>query len=187
MSLLTEDLPKSLIIEGEECPIRTDLKTWLKFSQLVDNENIFKALPEMLQLVFFKLPPKLEGAIYAMLDFYSGIKTEHIEKEKGTTKKALFDFEYDAELIYAAFMQQYGIDLSESNMHWWKFRALVYGLAEDTHFSKVIHFRGVDLNEIKDKEQKAFYRRMKAVYKLPDNRSEQAKEECINAVMESVF
>ncbi len=187
MSLLTEELPKSLIIEEVECPIRTDFKTWLKFSNLMETENILNALPQMLRLVFFALPPKLEGAIYAMLDFYSGILPEKVKGNQGAPQKALFDFEYDAELIYAAFMQQYGIDLCESNIHWWKFRALVNGLAEDTNFSKVIQFRGVELSEIKDKDRKTFYRRMKAVYRLPDNRSEQAKEERINSVMESVF
>lgn len=187
MSILTDDLPASLDIEGVKCPIQTDFKTWLKVSKLMETETIINVLPQILRLVFFELPPKLEGAIYAILDFYLGVSSKNVSQGQGSTNKALFNFDYDAELIYAAFMQQYGIDLCESTMHWWKFRALVNGLAEDTHFSKVIQCRGVDLSEIKDKERKAFYRKMKELYKLPDNRSEEIKEKNVNANIESVF
>ena len=90
-------------------------------------------------------------------------------------------------MIYSAFMQQYKIDLSDTRMHWWKFKALFGGLSEDTHIVKAIQYRTIDLSTIKDKEQKKFYKKMKSAYKLPDNRNEQQKEEYINTVLEGMF
>lgn len=51
------------------------------------------------------------------------------------------DFEQDAPLIFAAFLQAYGIDLDKSNMHWFKFRDLLEAVPDDTSFSKVVELR----------------------------------------------
>jgi len=74
-------------------------------------------------------------------------------------------------------MQQYNIDLQEIKyMHWWKFKALFNGLAENTEIVKIMGYRAVNLSKIKDKEQKNFYKRMKKIYALPDTRSQEEKE-----------
>ena len=39
-----------------------------------------------------------------------------------------------------------------------------------------MEIRALDLSKVKDKEQKAHYRRLKRVYKLPDPRSEEERE-----------
>ena len=53
------------------------------------------------------------------------------------------DFEQDAGLIYAGFLQTYGIDLYEerNRMDWRIFLALVRGLPEQTEFSRVVKIR----------------------------------------------
>lgn len=53
------------------------------------------------------------------------------------------DYNKDASLIYAAFMQQYGIDLIEmqGRLSWNQFKALMDGLTEDTKFIQVIQIR----------------------------------------------
>lgn len=53
----------------------------------------------------------------------------------------------DAELIYASFLQDYGIDLFEEQgkMHWYKFLALINGLSENTTLKKVIQIRQMPL------------------------------------------
>ena len=37
-------------------------------------------------------------------------------------------------------------------------------------------YRSIDLSKIKDKEQKAYYRKLKRDFALPDNRTEEEKE-----------
>ena len=120
------------------------------------------------------------------MKFYSYTPVKSENKDRAVNKN-YFDFEYDANLIYSAFLQQYKIDLCQTNMHWWTFKALLGGLSDDTHFIKVVQYRSMDLSKIKDKEQKRHYQKMKALYKLPDNRSEEQKEQHLNDVMESMF
>lgn len=74
-------------------------------------------------------------------------------------------------------MQQYRIDLNSIKyLHWWKFRALFVNLNEDVMFSKIMQYRAIQLNTIKDNEMKKFYKKMKRLYALPDMRTEEEKE-----------
>lgn len=187
MSILTEALPDYIEVRGKRCQINTDFRVWLEFSEIInkdirETEKLFK----MFNLIFDELPPNLYDGISALMKFYSHTPPKAKREEKAINKN-YFDFEYDANLIYSAFLQQYKIDLCQVNMHWWTFKALLGSLSEDTHFMKAVQFRSMDISKIKDKEQKRYYQKMKALYKLPDNRSEQQKEQHINDVMESMF
>ncbi len=189
MSILTEGLPDSLVISGQSCKIRTDMKTWLRFSELMagSEEENRKNLPKMFKLVFDELPSNLFAAAAEMIQFYACGKIAGDKKGSGVPTKKAFDFEYDADLIYAAFLQQYNLDLVDSTLHWWKFRALLDSLSEETQFVKVVQYRSVNLSKIKDKEQRKFYRKMKELYRLPDNRSEAKKEEDFNRSFAAAF
>ena len=121
------------------------------------------------------------------MDFYSTEKLQKSNKRSEKKSKRVYDFEIDSELIYAAFMQQYKIDLSTVDLHWWKFKALFNSLSEDTQFIKVVRYRSMDLSKIKDKDQKKFYREMKSFYRLPDNRTEKEKEEGLNNALSGLF
>ena len=124
MSILTEGLPDFLIVSGKKCRIRTDFKTWLKFSEIMSEEkDLVEKTTEILTLIFCELPPNLHDAFAAMGEFYA---REQKRGKGGEGKnKAVYDFEYDADLIYAAFLQQYKIDLCDTDMHWWKFKAFL--------------------------------------------------------------
>ena len=54
-----------------------------------------------------------------------------------------FSFTQDAPYIYAAFRQQYGIDLlaERGKLHWWAFNALLKGLTADTQFVRILQIR----------------------------------------------
>ena len=74
-------------------------------------------------------------------------------------------------------MQQYGIDLQDIEyLHWWKFKALFNGLAENTQFVKIMGYRAMDISKIKDKKEKKRYRELQRLYALPDMRTEEEKE-----------
>ena len=85
----------------------------------------------------------------------------------GINNKQPFDFEEDADLIYAGFMQQYGIDLQESDMHWWKFMILLENLGADTRLSRIMEYRTIDIaSKHLSKEQRKFYQAMQRYYGL---------------------
>ena len=91
--------------------------------------------------------------------------------------KQIYSYEFDAEYIYSAFMEQYKIDLNSiPYLHWWKFKALFNSLNEEVLFSKIMSYRAIDLSKIKDKDMKKYYKKMKKLYVLPDLRSEEEKE-----------
>ena len=176
MNILTDTLPEELLICGKNYPIKTDFKIWIKFSQIIfSGEMDHKKLAKALRLLFDKLPPKLDKALNAVMEFYNPPKKQSKSRQKKNNKRA-YDFEYDAEFIYAAFLQQYKIDLNKADLHWWQFKSLFDCLTDETNFIKIVGYRSINLKDIKDKEQKKFYREMKELYKLPDNRTEEEKE-----------
>lgn len=90
--------------------------------------------------------------------------------EKEETGRA-FDMYQDAEYIYASFMQDYGMDLVEQQgkLHWYKFRALLSGLSENTKLRKVIEIRQMELPKGKGSEkQRQQILALKKAYALKD-------------------
>jgi hypothetical protein len=92
--------------------------------------------------------------------------------EGGNSKgnaKPLFSFRADYPYIMAGFLRDYGIDLSEIEyLHWWKFRMLFEGLSEDTEIKQRIMYRGINLEEIKDKDEKKRIRKIQNAIRLPE-------------------
>lgn len=72
-----------------------------------------------------------------------------------------FDYFQDANLIYSAFQQAYGLSLDEvTNMHWWRFLALLEGLPAGTRFMDVISIRTMEIDPKESPEVKL--RKLKA-------------------------
>ncbi|EUJ47648.1 Gp15 family bacteriophage protein [Listeria fleischmannii] len=77
-------------------------------------------------------------------------KAEIIERllapEKEIAEKS-FDWDQDAEYIYAAFKEQYNVDLidEQGKLHWLKFQAMFHSLNKDTYFSQIKNIREMDV------------------------------------------
>lgn len=171
MNIITDILPESVEAEGISYPVKTDFKVWLKFYSIMnDKEKSPAERATRAILCCFdaekgnKLPKTLEDAASALLRFYAAGAEE--SGKKASEKEKVFDFTEDAGYIYAAFFQQYGIDLAECSMHWYRFLALLNGLSEDTQLRKIIAWRSADLSQIKDEKKREFYRKMKNIYGL---------------------
>lgn len=163
MNFWVTPLPETVTIQGKEIPIYTDFRVWVKCGILLEQEkNPISLAVELLRLCYPALPPSFEGAMEGIFSFYTGGDKP---AEKG--KKPLYSFDYDGDLIYAAFYSQYGIDLAHASLHWYQFRALFAGLEENSRFAEVLGAREVNLSKISDPAQKAYYRKLKANYRLP--------------------
>ena len=81
-----------------------------------------------------------------------------------------FSFTQDAPYIYAAFRQQYGIDLlaERGKMHWWAFNALLRGLTDATQFVKILQIRQKPIPKATktNREEISQLLRLKAEYRL---------------------
>lgn len=187
MSLLTEPLPDFILVQGEKYSIKTDFPTWIQFEEVMLNRDldIYSKITAALKLCFDpekckRLPPSIDGILPGMYNFFlCGRETRPRCPEKGSGRRnqRIFSYSEDAEYIYAAFLEQYGIDLCTSrNLHWWRFSALFKGLNENVRLMKIISYRSIDSGSVSDSAKRTFYSKMKKLYALPDNRSEEQKE-----------
>lgn len=181
MNILIDRIPTSVKINNRRYRIRTDFRNSIQFDQLMQDDEVSDddKLPLALNLYYPVIPRDIKKAVKKMLWFYKcGKEKEEIKKSiNGKSDKQIFSFEYDAEYIYAAFLDQYGIDLQDiEDLHWWKFKAMFKGLKEDNLISKIIGYRAIDLSKIEDEKEREHYRKLQEFYKLPAKINKDEKE-----------
>lgn len=178
-NLLIDTLPEEIIVNGVAYPINTDFRIGIMFDQmlcdpkLTDEERIALAL----QMYFREsIPNDISSTLPELLTFYrcgasvppKPRRSRNRELSKPSAR--ILDYDYDAPLIYAAFLGQYGIDLQDIvALHWWKFSAMLKGLNSNEEISKVMSYRAMDLSGIKNKEERRRYASLKAKYALPND------------------
>jgi hypothetical protein len=180
MNLLIDLVPNTVNIDGEEYKINSDFRYSILFELLMQDKTLSdkEKTVNALSLYYSVCPKNINEAINQMLWFYRGGKDIELSKGKGKGKSdiQIYSFEHDDDYIYAAFMDQYGIDLQDIEyLHWWKFKAMFKSLREDNEIVKIMGYRSIDLSKIKDKEEKAYYRKMKELHKIPVSQSEKEK------------
>lgn len=180
MNILVDLLPTTIEINNMEYEINSDFRTSILFELLMQDDFIGEEerILMALQLYYPIIPADVNLAIEKMLWFYRCGKD--IKKSKGNGKgksiTQIYSFEHDDDYIYAAFLDQYSIDLQDIEyLHWWKFKAMFNSLKEDIKIVKIMEYRSIDLSKIKDKEQKAYYKRMKDLYEIPISKDEDRK------------
>lgn len=192
-NLLIDQLPEAVVVGGVSYEINTDFRIGIMFDQMLcdlklsDEEKVEIALG-----LYFKdaIPRDIDAALNELLLFYrcgSPPPPKPRKPRKEVPPKPpvrLLDYDHDAPLIYAAFLSQYGIDLQDIvDLHWWKFSAMMEGLKDDEEICKIMSYRAVDLNGIKDKAERARYAKLKAKYALPNDEAIAEKK----ALAEALF
>ena len=172
MKNLYTPLPDVVTVRGEQYPITTDFRDWLRFEALIDDAELTEQQKVLVMLQFFTetIPRDISAAVEALADFFRCGDSADNEPEQGKqadkTKGRVCDFSEDAPLIYAAFRQAYNIDLlSLEYLHWWAFRALLDALPENTRFSWVVGIRAADTRGM-SKNQSDYYTKMKKLVAL---------------------
>lgn len=74
----------------------------------------------------------------ALIDFYR--QPAQIPRDMGSGGKRLIDYTLDADLIYAGFLQCYGVDIIDTPIHWHKFLSMLRGL-HGTALNDVMGYR----------------------------------------------
>ena len=193
MNILIDKLPSTLKVGGNFYKINSDFRTSILFELMMQDRSLSnqEKLIAAIELYYKEIPQDLGEAINQIVWFYKCGKEEKVKEDSSngsSTQKQIYSYEYDAEYIYSAFLSQYRIDLQDAeDLHWWKFKAMFQGLNDNNEIIKIMGYRALDLNEIKDKKQKAHYRKLKNLYKLPDNRTEAEKEQMVADAFASLF
>ena len=176
MNILLDKLPS----EYEGLKIETNFRSFVLFELLMQDNKVSKEDKIALAIkIFYKETPKdIEKAIDGILWFYCrGNIDREIGKGEKNKKERIYSYEHDANAIYSAFWHDYRLDLNEIDyLHWWKFKSLFEGLNDENRICEIMGYRSINLSEIKDKDQKDKYRKLKKKYALPDERTEEEKE-----------
>lgn len=180
MNILVDLLPDKVTIDNKEYKINSDFRTSILFELLMQDSSISEKdkIRMALKLYYPVIPDNDKEAIEQILWFYRCGKDISLQKGNGEGKRSnqIYSFECDDEYIYSAYLNQYSIDLQDvEHLHWWKFKAMFKALKEDNLIVKIMNYRSIDLTKIKDKEQKAYYNKMKNLYKIPINKDEKEK------------
>lgn len=186
MNILIDLLPIDLEINGVRYKINTDFRYWINYTLLLEDNSFTEEekILTVLQLIFVDIiPENLQEAFEKIKWFYNcgeEIRTSNYKPVGKNEAEKIFDYEYDANYIYSAFMTQYHIDLQDVDLHWWKFQSLFRALDDNLLFSKIQKYRAIDLKDIKDSKEKAFYKKMKKLYELPRDEIEIENKEQLN-------
>lgn len=180
-------LPSTVVIGGTECPIHTDFRSGIRFELLVQEEEEERKLLEGLLEIYYDgmILENMEEAIERALWFYRGGEPEEKKSRTGVERKRAYSFDIDWDYIYAAFLEQFRIDLQEVDyLHWWKFRAMFLSLSENSRFMEIMGYRSIKLNRKMPKEQKEFYKKMQKLYAIPASGKDAAKKSALEEALE---
>lgn len=160
--------PSAVSVHGEDFPVHTEHWFWLTFSRLIREEH---PLTEFDFLYDGEKPADREAGLAALMSFYA--PPQSLPRDIGGGDSGpVVDFAQDEDLIYAAFMQCYGIDLKAEALHWHKFLALFRGLG-GTKLNEVMGFRSWDEGDKGGYEQ--FMRDMKRAWRLEESETAEDK------------
>ena len=166
--LLLDGLPE----EYEGIPISADFRNMINVDRILHDPNISEAekITSALYQLYPEIPKDIHKAVEGLVWFYARGIASSDGKGEGTKKapRKAFDFEQDANLIYAAFYATYGISLTTVEfLHWWEFMALFEGLPETTLMQRVIYWRTADVSGL-PKHEKNHVLKMRKLFALKE-------------------
>ena len=166
MNILTDRLPTSLTINGQDYKIKSDFRTALKIILAFEDAELAGVEKSILfyDLLYIDKPEDVMQALQQGTWFLNGGKDEENESDG----PRVFSWDRDSNLIYAAFQQTHGIDLAEAELHWWKFLALFMDLGSETAFCSLVGLRRRVKTGKATKEEKQMAREMGSLFIVPD-------------------
>lgn len=160
IDLRKRGLPDSIEVDGKAVPVLTDFRVWIAW--LHDLEAA-KRVPLYIFPEGVELPPR-ESWLPSALEFAKSPSAT--PKAKNASRDKAFDFVLDGDYIAASFMQAYGIDLTECEMHWHLFKALFMSLPGDTKMAQIMGYRLYNPADAKKKHE-TVQASLKDAWKLP--------------------
>lgn len=169
--------PEYAEIDGKKYKINTDFRVAIECNRIAEDETIGDY-------------ERVLGVIYTLFG-EEGINTpEHYERLLEMAKKYLscgkeleirkqeepdMDYIQDMDYIEASFMSDYRIDLSNMELHWWKFCNLMNGLSNSELgnsciLNRIRNIRTMDLSQVKDKKERDKLAKLKKEFALKKNR-----------------
>lgn len=160
LSLTNKSLPNTVCVGGRDFSIYTDFRVWMRFEIAVNKMKKDRNIE--ISYLF-----KNEHPRYCNInDLFVFSRPKHeLPRSIGCSSDVIvLDYELDADLIYSAFLGQYGIDLIDiEELHWHKFIALLGGINESTRLREVMGYRSYKKDNRKDRD---IYEELKAAWEI---------------------
>lgn len=179
MNPLYEPFPDHVIVNGEKIRIVTDFREYIKLMDLLKDDEVDDNEKAQLIACWFVDDPGYDFSecLQALTDFVTNYKGQEEKKSQEEESNEdndkrhdpIISYSQDAPYIISGFLECYGIDLLEiPYMHWWKFQMLIDGMNEDCELKKRMGYRSIDLNKIKDKEERERIRKIQKQIAIVD-------------------
>lgn len=176
---LSKGLPNTITVDGEPYLIKTDFREWLKFTKIIEEGDC--TLADIL-FVFENEYPMTDFS-KEILEFY--LNPNNVPNYRGGSEERVLDYLEDSEYIYASFMAVYGIDLCDVELHWWKFKALLLGLPDDSKIKQIMAMRSYVKSNKNDPDKIAMEN--KRAWGLPTSTKDKIDEEEIERELQELF
>lgn len=130
---LYEKLPDSVIVNERRIRLNLDFRNVIRMIDILSEENLMHEAREYLALKCICRHPKkgMMGPVRELL--FPGAGPDAEEK--------ITDFAQDADLIRAAFLQAYGINLFREKLHWFEFSCLLSCIPAGNKYSEILQIR----------------------------------------------
>lgn len=168
------EYPEYIELNNKKYKINTDYKVALRVLELIDNGEVSdyeRSIGLIVMLFGSECPVNNESLELARKYLQCG--QENIEH---TSRNPDMDLSSDSKYIVASFQKEYGMDITQESLHWWKFYSLLEGLGEDCILTKVRTIRNEDLSDYKDRKARKRLIEAKKSVALPVKYSKKEKE-----------
>jgi hypothetical protein len=154
--------PEYVIIGETKYKINTDFRIAIKCNEISNDESI-DDYERALAIIYVLFGEKglndreNHKELLIKAKKYLACGKDEIEQ---SDEEPDMDFSEDMDYIEASFMSDYGIDLTNQKMHWWKFFNLINGLSNSDMgnccvLNRIRNLRNYDTKDIKDPKELA--------------------------------
>lgn len=154
--------PSKVKIEDREYEINTDFRVAIECNQIALDDKIsdFERALAIIYKLYGEKGLNANSDLNRLLELGQKYLSCGKEVENNENEEPDMDFVQDMDYIEASFMSDYNIDLSSTEMHWYKFYNLINGLSNSEMGSccvlnRVRNLRTYDTSQIKDSKERS--------------------------------
>lgn len=137
---INDRIPTHIEAGGRRYRIDTDFRNVIRMNEIMARVDLTDEARDWLALrCMMRHPPRKRSR---QIELLKALRELLFSGRRGASdSKKITDIDQDAELIFAAFYQEYGINLWRDHLSWFEFTALLAGIAEGTRYSDVLTIR----------------------------------------------
>lgn len=144
---LYEQLPDCITVNGRTYRVDLDFRNVLRMSDILNRKDLLQGakIYHALRCVMKHPPRDTSAAMDALMTLL--FPPDPAEGQTKGTAEKLTDYVQDADMIRAAFLQSYKINLWRDRLHWFEFTALLRNLPEGSRYTDVLSIRARPMPE----------------------------------------